>query len=109
MVAAITTDNYGIRDKNKLSDHVHGLDNRDEIVVKTPVRQIAFTNISTQEIDERTLRKFQLDSINSVVEILNEKQKLEREEHNKAIDEQIQHNREMEILKARRQLGPSPA
>ncbi len=28
MGAAITSDNYGIRDNNKLPDHMHGLDNR---------------------------------------------------------------------------------
>ncbi len=46
MGAAITTDNFGIRDNNQLSDHVHGLDNRGGIAVKTPVQQIAFTNIN---------------------------------------------------------------
>ncbi len=31
MVAGITTDNDAMRDNNELSDHVHVLDNRDEI------------------------------------------------------------------------------
>ncbi len=55
MDAAITTDYYDIRDNNELSDQVHGLDNGDEIVVKTLLQRIAFPNINTQEIDERTL------------------------------------------------------
>ncbi len=64
MGAAITTDNYGIRDNNVLSDHVHGLDNGDEIVIETPVRQIAFPNINTQEVDGRTFRS-DTDNIDS--------------------------------------------
>ncbi len=41
-----------------------------------------------------------MDSIDSVVETLNENQKLEREECSKALEEQIRHNREMENIES---------
>ncbi len=50
MGAAITTDNFDICDNNELPNQVHGFENGDAIVVKTPVPQIALSNINTQEL-----------------------------------------------------------
>lgn len=64
---------------------------------------------STQSTEKRkssgstsSVRKMQMESIESVIETLNSNRDFEREERQKALQEQIRHNREMESIETKK-------